>query len=92
MYKFWVDIAPYVAGLFSAGGAVSLIFARKERRAAQDIASGNAVDIMQKVYAQFIKDTAVEIGQLKEEVKMLRAVVESYKQTCDNCPNKNNRS
>lgn len=91
MKDFWVTVLPTVIGsIIGTGGLVSLFMARKERKAAQNLTAGNALDIMQKVYAQFVKDTEFEIGQMKEEIRMLRKVVEKYKETCDNCPNKKN--
>jgi|GEM_PF-5656996 len=81
-------VAAIISVAFGGGGLLSLILAKKERKAAADMKSANALDIMQKVYQQFVNDTAVEIYQLKEEIKILRAVVEGYKATCDNCPNK----
>lgn len=80
-----IDILPYFV---SAGGAAAWLAAWRLRKSAADLSSATALDMMQKVYQQFILDTAVEIGQMKEEIKMLREVVESYKSTCDNCPNK----
>lgn len=76
--------------LVGGGGLLSLFMARKERRAAADLNTTNAVEIMQKVYQQFVKDTAIEINLLKEEIKRLRKVVESYKSACSGCPNNKN--
>lgn len=88
MLKFLAESGPFVSALFSAGGVATWVLAWREKKAAANLQSGNALDIMQKVYAQFVSDTALEIGQLKEEVKMLRSIVEEYKKTCDNCPHK----
>jgi tRNA(Ile2) C34 agmatinyltransferase TiaS len=76
--------------LVGGGGLLSLFIARKERRAAANLNNTNAVDIMQKVYQQFVKDTAVEINMLKEEIIRLRNVVENYKSVCSGCPNNKN--
>lgn len=83
-----VNIMITVMGaVFGGGGVLTFILAKRERKAAADMKSANALDIMQKVYQQFVTDTAIEIHQLKEEIKMLRTVVENYKATCENCPN-----
>ncbi len=84
----WLNALPVLLG---AGGVVSLLIARKERKAAANLSNTNAVDIMQKVYRQFVKDTALEINELKEEIKMLRKVVENYRSTCSGCPNNKSR-
>ena len=76
-----------MSAVFGGGGILTFILAKRERKAAADMKSANALDIMQKVYQQFVNDTAIEIYQLKEEIKMLRTVVENYKATCENCPN-----
>ena len=86
--ELWNIIATLASVAFGGGGLLTFILAKKERKAATDMKSANALDIMQKVYQQFVNDTAIEICQLKEEIKMLRAVVEGYKTTCENCPNK----
>lgn len=83
----WINLLPALVG---AGGVLSLIMAKRERKAAANLSNANAVDIMQKVYSQFVKDTAVEINELKEEIKMLRKVVESYRSSCQGCPNHKN--
>jgi flagellar biosynthesis chaperone FliJ len=82
-----LQLFPAVLG---GSGIISLMLARKERRAAANLSNTNAVDIMQKVYQQFVKDTALEINQLREEIKRLRTVVENYKNTCQECPNHKN--
>ncbi|KOS08359.1 hypothetical protein AM493_13830 [Flavobacterium akiainvivens] len=69
---------------------LSLLLARKERRAAANLNNTNAVEIMQKVYQQFVKDTSLEINMLKEEIKRLRKVVERYQSACSGCPNNKN--
>lgn len=86
--NLWHDLFPLIGALLSGGGILTLAIARKERKAAADLTNANAVEIIQKVYQQFVKDTALEIGQLKEEVRMLREVVQKYKDRCDSCPNK----
>lgn len=85
--SFWIQALPILMG---GGGFLSLLMARRERRAAANLNNTNAVEIMQKVYSQFVKDTAIEINMLKEEIKRLRKVVESYKATCNGCPNNKN--
>jgi hypothetical protein len=83
----WLQALPVLLG---GGGLVSLFMARRERRAAANLNNTNAVEIMQKVYQQFVKDTALEISMLKEEIKTLRRVVENYKSACSGCPNSKN--
>lgn len=76
-----ISIAPW---LVSAGTAVGWIAMQKQR-------SASYTKQVQEIYQQFVQDTSMEIGQLKEEIKMLRKVVESYKETCDGCPNNKNK-
>lgn len=84
----FTELAPYIV---SAGGAVSYLLAWREKKAAASAREGDALQIMQMAYAQFAKDAMFEIGQLKEEVRMLTEVVRAYKQTCDSCPHKQNK-
>ena len=52
MEKFLEEIAPVLSAVFSAGGLLSLFFARKERKAAAAIKEASAVEIMQKIYTR----------------------------------------
>ncbi len=70
-------VFPWVA---SAGTVIGWVALQKHR-------SASYTKQVQEIYRQFVEDTVVEIGQLKEEIKMLRQVVESYKKKCDGCPN-----
>lgn len=80
-------IAPIASAVLGGGGLISLLLARKERKSAAQVTEANAIAVMQQVYRQFVSDTASEIGALKEEIKRLRDVVESYRSTCGGCPN-----
>lgn len=66
--------------LFGTAGVFSFLLAY--RKSKTDI-----FKVMQDAYRIFIEDTAREIGQLKEEIKMLHDVVKGYKETCDLCIN-----
>jgi len=77
--------------VFGAGGFMSLMLARKERRANVDLTDGNAIKVMQAVYKEFAKDTALEIGQMKEEIRMLREVIKKQQTDCAACVNNPNR-
>lgn len=85
--QFWQVISPILSALLGGGGILSLLIARKERKAAASVTEANAIAVMQQVYRQFVSDTAAEIGALKEEIKRLRNAVEGYKASCEGCPN-----
>jgi len=87
-----VAVIGFIFGaVFGGGGLISLILARKERRANIDLTDGNAVKVMQEVYKEFAKDTALEIGQMKEEIRMLREVIKKQQIDCAACVNNPNK-
>lgn len=68
---------PYIVG---TGGGVSLLLAHNKNKA-------NALEIMQRVYTKFAHDTAMEIGQMKEEIRMLNSILRKHREQCAACPN-----
>jgi len=87
-----VAVIGFIFGaVFGGGGLISLIIARRERQANIDLTDGNAVKVMQEIYKEFAKDTALEIGQMKEEIKMLREVIKKQQTDCAACYNNPNR-
>lgn len=88
--NFWINIATVViSAMFGSGGVMALRAARKERAANTDLISTNVAEISQKVYKGIIDDLQKEMKMLKEEVFMLRQVVEKYKSKCEGCPMNN---
>lgn len=79
------EIFPY---LVSAGGAYAWLTARKLRHAQQRKVDIEVETVWREFYKGLVSDMKAEIGELKQQIFMLRKVVESYKETCDNCPNK----
>lgn len=94
--NFWQDIAPLVSAVFGGGGLIALILARKERKATLKekeantvLLEANVAKISQGVYQGIITDLKNEIQGLRNEVFMLREIVESYKSKCEGCPMNN---
>lgn len=84
-----VAVIGFIFGaVFGGGGLISIIVARKQARATINLTDGNAVKVMQEVYKEFAKDTAYEIGQMKEEIRMLREILKRHQETCAACPNR----
>lgn len=84
MIKLLTDILPYVA---SAGaGAVSYVVTGKLRQANVKKINVETEAVLQTIYHGIIDELRKEIGDLREQVFMLRETVNSYKNTCDNCP------
>jgi hypothetical protein len=87
-----VAVIGFIFGaVFGGGGLISLIVARRERQANIDLTDGNAIKVMQEVYKEFAKDTALEIGQMKEEIKMLREIIKKNQLECAGCVNNPNK-
>lgn len=79
------EIFPYIV---SAGGAFAWVAAYNTRKASRRKMELEADAQWQEIYRGIIGDLRLEVGQLKEQIFMLRETVESYKATCDGCPNK----
>ncbi|MGQ2984014.1 hypothetical protein [Flavobacterium sp.] len=82
-------IAEIINYLVSAGGAYAWFAAGRLRKAGIRKAEVDADNAWRQFYKDLVSDMKTEIGQLKHEVFMLRATVEKYRQTCDNCPTRN---
>lgn len=89
----WEKTFDILVIVFGSGGFLSLLYAKRERKAAAkereanaDLIASNVAEVSQKVYQGIISDLKKEVEGLRQEVYMLREVVQSYKQTCDNCP------
>lgn len=80
-----IDLTPY---LVSAGGAVAWIATWQQRLANTNKVNVEVSKISQGVYQGIIADLKKEIGEMKQEIFMLREILESYKKECDACPNK----
>lgn len=78
------EILPYVV---SAGGAYAWLRAANLRKSEALKAEIDADNTWRLFYKELVSDMKTEIGELKQEVFMLREIVESYKATCDGCPN-----
>lgn len=75
---------PYIA---SAGaGAFSYFLTSKLRTANLKKLNVETEAGWQAIYQGIIADLRNEVGELREQVFMLRETVQSYKNTCDNCP------
>lgn len=84
MIKIITDFMPYIA---SAGaGAFSYFLTSKLRTANLNKIRVETEAGWQAIYQNIIEDLKKEMGEMKEEIFMLRKIVESYKNTCDNCP------
>jgi hypothetical protein len=79
------EIFPYVV---SAGGAYAWFVANKLRQAGLRKANIEVESSWQMFYKGLVSDMKTEIGEMKQEIFMLRQIVESYKASCDGCPNK----
>lgn len=62
--------------LFGATGVFGYLATRRAKNA-------DVLKVIQEIYMQFVKDTEYEMGQLKEEVKMLRETVEKVYSNCE---------
>lgn len=80
-----IDLTPYVV---SAGGAVAWIAAWRQRMANTDKVNIEVSQMSQEIYQGIIADLKREMGEMKQEIFMLREILESYKKECDACPNK----
>lgn len=78
-----------ISYLVSVGGAYAWFAAGRMRKAGIRKAEVDADNAWRQFYKDLVSDMKSEIGELKHEVFMLRAIVERYKATCDNCPIKN---
>lgn len=76
-----------VSSLFGATGIVTLLLAKRERRANASLVEANANLEMQKGYAQFVIDTNNIIRDLKIEVKDIKYELQLYKMQCRECSN-----
>ena len=75
---------PYIA---SAGaGAFSYFLTSKMRAANLKKLNVETEAGWQEIYHGIIAELRKEVGDLREQVYMLRETVKSYKNTCDNCP------
>lgn len=88
MIEFIRQITPYVV---SAGGVVAYGLAWQQRKANTNKVNIEISELSQKIYQGIITDLKKEVAELKEEVFMLRKVVESYKEKCEGCPNNKNK-
>lgn len=85
------EIFPYFvsAGAAYAWFRESNLRKANEKKAEADVYSTwreiNRVTIAEQL--ELIKDMKQEMVEMREEIFMLRKIVESYKATCDGCPN-----
>lgn len=96
----WDKTFDLIAIVLGSGGVLSMLYAKRERKAAAqereatakereanaDLLTANVAKVSQEVYNGIIDNLRKEILELKNDVLMLRKIVESYKNTCDNCP------
>lgn len=81
----WVSLI--ISSLFGGTGIVSLILAKRERRATVSVTEANAVQEMQKAYAQMVIDNEEMKKELKEELRLVKEDLKKYIQQCKICPN-----
>ncbi len=79
------EIFPYAVSL---GGAYAWFAANKLRQAGLKKANLEVDSGWRQFYKDLVTDMKAEIGEMKQEIFMLQKVVESYKESCDGCPNK----
>lgn len=96
----WEQAIQITSIVLGSGGFLSMLYAKRERKAAAqereatvkereanaDLLTANVAKVSQEVYNGIIDNLRKEILELKNDVLMLRKIVESYKNTCDNCP------
>lgn len=80
-----INVASYV---FGAGGVVAWLATWRQRVATTNKVNVEVSELSQKIYQGIIADLKREIGEMKQEIFMLREILESYKKECDACPNK----
>lgn len=73
------QIITIIASVLS-GGLITHLLKYKERNVEMTAA-------LQKMYKSMFEDLEKEMGELKEEVFMLRKTVKAYYNQCKNCPN-----
>lgn len=85
------EIFPYIV---SAGGAYAWLRASKFRRSNEQKAEADVYSSWREInrttiaeQLELIKDMKREMGEMRQEIFMLREIVESYKASCDGCPN-----
>ncbi|WP_294823613.1 hypothetical protein [uncultured Flavobacterium sp.] len=84
-------LSEIVSYLIPAGGAYAWFAAGRLRKAHIRKADLDADNAWRQFYKDLVSDMKSEISELKQEVLQLKTIVESYKETCNNCPNKNAR-
>lgn len=93
----WITaIVAIISSLIGGGGIISFIRAKQlnkatleEKEANTMLIESNVAKISQGVYQDIIKDLKNEIAGLRNEVFMLREIVENYKSKCEGCPMNN---
>lgn len=76
-----------VTSLVGAGGIFAFFLSWRKEKALARMTDASTFKIMQEAYNMFAKDMKFEIGQLKEEVVMLRAILKDRDKKCAACPN-----
>lgn len=105
MEGLWNTIMPIVSAALGGGGIISLIIAKKERRAVlrlkeaqADIADANALEKMQSLYSKFMIDYEADrqklnqkISKMEGEIKKLLQINQEQYDNCAGCPNNKKR-
>jgi len=96
---FW-DVVKIIS---APTGIIMFLLSVKERRVAARLKSGEAdvtdlttIKMLREAYRELTKDVMsykkeadLKIGQMEQEIGMLRKIIEKQPKQCDNCPLKN---